>query len=78
LLRELREILDKLDCEPDSPITRAKSAKHESEEEVLLQHIRILIENYKHDITSLINENFQMRKLLEGGEDDNYPPTDML
>ena len=68
LLRELRDILSKLDCESDSTLTRAKSVKHNDEEEVLLQHIRILIEDLKHDNNSLRNENFEMRRLLEGGE----------
>jgi len=73
LLSNLRDILQKLDCESDSPLTREKSLKHDDEIEVLIQHIKILVQDLLHDNQSMRNEMFDMQKLLEG-RDDTYPP----
>jgi hypothetical protein len=70
IVNELRAILAKLDCESDSLITREPSVKHEDEIELLIQHIRILVEELNHENQSLRNELFDVRKFLEndGGE----------
>ena len=67
LLIELRFILNKLDCDRDSIITREKSSKHEDDVQVLLQHIKILIEDLLHDNQALRCELFDMRQAMEGG-----------
>lgn len=65
ILIELRFILNKLDCDRDSIITREKSSKHDDEVQVLLQHIKILIADLMHDNQALRCELFDMRRVIE-------------
>lgn len=69
LLIELRLILNKLDCDRDSIITREKSIKHDDEVQVLLQHIKILISDLLHDNQALRCELFDIRRSIEDGGD---------
>jgi len=72
LIQELRSILGKRDCQSDSFITRAKSVKHADETEVLIQHVRILVEDLLHENQSQRNEIFYLRNLIEDPGDDYY------
>ncbi len=67
ILIELRFILDKLDCDRDSLITREKSSKHDDDIQVLLQHVKILVEDLLHDNQALRCELFDIRRAMEDG-----------
>lgn len=69
ILIELRFILNKLDCDRDSIITREKSSKHDEEVSLLLSHIRILIQDLLHDNQALRCELFDIRRSIEDGGD---------
>ncbi|KKN99021.1 hypothetical protein LCGC14_0142660 [marine sediment metagenome] len=62
---KLREILNREDIGPDSLISRKKSAKHEDDIEVLLEHLSLLVKDLGFDVFSTRNELFQVRSLLE-------------
>ncbi len=70
LIQKLQKILNKSDVDRDSPITRVKSSKHESQVEVLLEHISILVLELRHDAEASKRELFQIRNLLELDEHD--------
>lgn len=68
IVKKLQAILDKADIDRDSPITRAKSRKHFSQIEVLLEHVQILVAELRHDAEASKRELFQVRNLLEFDE----------
>ena len=65
IVKKLQGILNKADIDRDSPITRAKSVKHSSQVEVLIQHVEILVAELRHDAEASKRELFQVRNLLE-------------
>jgi len=65
IMSQLRVILNKEDVDIDSPVNRKRSAKHESDIEVLLQHVSMLVSYLKFDADSSREELFYVRSLLE-------------
>jgi len=63
--RKLRCILQKDDCDRDSIITRCKSVGHESDTEVLIENISILISDLRFNLEATRRELFQAKSLLE-------------
>ncbi len=70
--KQLRLILEKEDIDVDNILNRKVSDKHESKIELLMQHLRILIQDLKHDAQSSKNEMFAMRDILEDGGELEY------
>lgn len=62
---KLRAILNRADIESDGLINRKSSSKHNSEVEVLLEHISLLIADLRFDAESSKRELFQVRTILE-------------
>lgn len=61
---QLRDILNNEDVERDGILNR-KSSQQSSDAEVLISHLRILIQNLKHDAEASRREVFELRKLLD-------------
>ena len=62
---KLRSILDRADIESDGLINRKQSSLHDSEIEVLLEHVSLLITDLRFDAAATRNELFKVRCLLE-------------
>ena len=62
---KLKSILARADIESDGVINRKKSSKHDSEIEVLLEHLSLLVSNLRFDAQATRNELFEVRHLLE-------------
>jgi len=62
---ELRKLLDGLDIDTDGMLNRKKSREHVSDTQLLLEHLRIYIQDLKFDLFVTRNELFEIRKLLE-------------
>lgn len=62
---KLRAILDRADVESDGLINRKKSSEHDSEIDVLLEHISLLVTDLRFDTEATRRELFAVRHLLE-------------
>lgn len=62
---KLRSFLDRADVDSDGIINRKVSSQHESEMQVLLEHVSILITDLRFDAECSRRELFQVRSLLE-------------
>ena len=62
---KLRAILSREDMDCDGLINRKKSPKHNSEIEVLLEHISLLVMDSKFQAQAARNELHDVRSLLE-------------
>lgn len=62
----LRKILANEDVESDSVITRKRSAKHQNELEVLLDHVSLLVTYLRFDAKATRRELFSIRRVMEG------------
>lgn len=62
---KLRSLLDRADIDSDSIINRKVSSKHDSEIQVLLEHVSLLILDLKFDAEVCRRELFEVRALLE-------------
>lgn len=62
---KLRSILDRADVESGGMVNRKKSFKHNSEIEVLLEHLSLLVSDLRFDAQATRNELFEARHLLE-------------
>jgi len=62
---KLREILDRADMEGDGLINRKRSSKHDSDIEVLLAHLSLLVSDLRFEVVSTRRELFEIRSLLE-------------
>jgi len=62
---KIREILNRADVDPDSLITRKRSAKHNGDIDVLLEHLSLLVTDLQFQVHANRNELFQIRSLLE-------------
>jgi len=62
---ELRKLLDGSDIDPDGMLNRKRSREHTSDTQLLLEHLKIYIEDLKFDLFVTRNELFAARKLLE-------------
>lgn len=62
---KLRAILNRNDIESDGIVNRKKSSKHESEIEVLLEHVSLLVNDLRFNITATRSELFEIRSILE-------------
>lgn len=69
---KLRNILDNDDVDRDHPITRNPSPKHGSATEVLLEHLSLLVTDLRFDAECSRRELFEVRDILEYGEQDNF------
>jgi len=65
VIAKLRLILDRADVENDGILNRKQSSLHESEIEVLLEHVSLLVTDLRFDVAATRNELFQVRCLLE-------------
>jgi len=65
VIAKLRAILDRADVEADGLVNRKISSQHESEVEVLLEHISLLVADLRFNVTATRNELFEVRCLLE-------------
>ena len=62
---KLRAILNRSDIESDGLINRKVSSEHCDEIEVLLEHISLLIADFRFDAEATRRELFEVRALLE-------------
>ena len=62
---KLRAILNRADVESDSLINRKASSKHTDEIEVLLEHVLLLVIDFRFDSEATRRELFEVRNLLE-------------
>jgi len=65
LAKKLRAILDREDMDSDGLITRKPSKKHEDNLDVLIQHISILIKDFRFDKEATRRELSEIRQLLD-------------
>jgi len=65
IAKKLREILDKHDTDTDGFINRKRSSKHQSDIELLLEHVSLLVADLKFEAHASRNEMFEIRQLLE-------------
>lgn len=65
VIAKLRNILDRDDVETDGFINRKQSSQHDSETEVLLEHVSLLVADLRFNIAATRNELFDVRCLLE-------------
>lgn len=64
---KLRDILNREDVESDGLVNRKQSSLHESEVEVLLENLSILVLDLRFDAEASRRELFDVRSLLEEG-----------
>lgn len=62
---KLRSILNRADVDSNGLINRKQSPKHDSEIEVLLEHLALLVADLRFDAAATRNELFEVRHLLE-------------
>ena len=65
IIIELRKILDRADIDSNGFLNRKRSSKHDSEIEVLLEHLALLISDLRFDTEATRRELFEVRCLLE-------------
>lgn len=65
IVAKLRKILDRDDVESDGLICRKQSSKHNSDIEVLLEHISLLVTDLRFNNEATRRELFEVRILLE-------------
>lgn len=65
VVSKLRTILNRDDVESDGLINRKVSSKHDSEIEVLLEHISLLVVDLRFDAEASRRELSEARTLLE-------------
>lgn len=64
---KLRDILNREDVDTDGLINRKQSSLHESEIEVLLEHLSLLVADLRFNAKATRSELFEVRCLLEDG-----------
>ncbi len=65
IVAKLRAILDRADVSSDGIINRKVSSEHSSEIEVLLEHVSLLVADFRFDAEASRRELFEVRALLE-------------
>lgn len=61
----LTQILDKMDTDRESIVTRGISRKHEDKIELLIEHVSMVVSDLRFDAEASRRELFEVRKLLE-------------
>ncbi len=64
IIAKLRSILNRADVESDGLINRKKSSEHDSEIDVLLEHVSLLVLDLRFDVEATRRELFEVRTLL--------------
>lgn len=65
IIAKLRSLLDRADVDSDGIINRKISCQHDSEIQVLLEHVSLLILDLRFDAEASRRELFAVRSLLE-------------
>lgn len=65
IIMRLTQILDKMDTDRESIVTRGISRKHEDKIELLIEHVSMVVSDLRFDAEASRRELFEVRKLLE-------------